>query len=92
MTRLQILQFLTSVAFGVIAMKHMWERLNECSEFPCHLSVGCYTATLPPGEIPKPPFQEAPFGSKCAGQTTMWVEVLTVLLCISDSMLYEHHD
>lgn len=41
-TRLQILQFLTSVAFGVIAMKHMWE---------------------------------APFGSKCAGQTTMWVNL-----------------
>eukprot|EP00434_Breviolum_minutum_P026039 symbB.v1.2.023017.t1/scaffold2016.1/size116345/2 len=41
-TRLQILQFLTSVAFGVIAMKHMWE---------------------------------APFGNKCAGQTTMWVNL-----------------
>ncbi|CAK9074032.1 unnamed protein product [Durusdinium trenchii] len=41
-TRLQILQFLTSVAFGVGAMKHMWE---------------------------------APFGNKCAGQTTMWVNL-----------------
>lgn len=41
-TRLQILQFLTSFAFGVVAMKQMWE---------------------------------APFGNKCAGQTTMWVNL-----------------
>lgn len=93
MTRLQILQFLTSVAFGVIAMKHMWERLSvsfECWMFHTNPSTWRNSqASFPGGSI----WKQMCWPNHNVGGI---LNSISMYFCMegmtNDRMLCEHHD